>query len=84
VVTASGTAMKMQKRSRGLGIGTSATEPQAESVRFHAGSMWVSLGDGRQVGAPLAYFPRLLHATAKQRGQYVISGRRNRSALGRD
>jgi hypothetical protein len=66
--------MKMQKRSRGLGIGTSATEPRAESVRFDADNMWVSLADGRKVGVPLAYFPRLLHATAKQRGQYVISG----------
>jgi hypothetical protein len=66
--------MKMQKRSRGLGIDTLATEPRAESVHFDADNMWVALADGRKLGVPLAYFPRLLHATAKQRERYVISG----------
>jgi hypothetical protein len=36
--------------------------------------MWVSLADGRQLGVPLAYFPRLLRATAQQRESFVISG----------
>ena len=36
--------------------------------------MWVSLTDGRQLGIPLAFFPRLLHAAPEQRTAYVISG----------
>jgi hypothetical protein len=36
--------------------------------------MWVDLTDGRQLGVPLAYFPRLLRATPQQREVYVISG----------
>ena len=34
--------------------------------------MWVELTDGRTVGVPLAWFPRLLHATPEQREQYRI------------
>jgi hypothetical protein len=64
----------MQKQSNGHGISTLATEPLAESVQFDADSMWVSLADGRRIGVPLAYFPRLLRATPKQRERYVISG----------
>ncbi len=64
----------MQKQSGRHGIGTSATEPLAENVYFDADSMWVSLTDGRKVSIPLAYFPRLLRATTKQRQRYVISG----------
>ncbi|RKZ03282.1 DUF2442 domain-containing protein [Candidatus Fermentibacteria bacterium] len=36
--------------------------------------MWVDLTDGRQLGVPLAYFPRLLQATPEQRQNFVISG----------
>ena len=64
----------MQKQSKGPGIGTSASEPLAESVHFDTDNMWVSLTDGRRIGIPLAYCPRLLRATAKQRERYVISG----------
>jgi hypothetical protein len=35
----------------------------AKSVRFDDNSMWVELSDGRTLGIPLAWFPRLLHAT---------------------
>jgi len=51
-----------------------ATEPRATQLRFDADTMWVDLADGRQLGVPLAYFPRLLRATAAQRSQYIISG----------
>jgi hypothetical protein len=37
--------------------------------------MWVYLTDGRTIGVPLAWFPRLLHSTAKQRKQVRISHR---------
>lgn len=36
--------------------------------------MWVELADGRTLGVPLAYFPRLLQATPSQREKYTISG----------
>jgi len=34
----------------------------AESVRFDDDTLWVALSDGRTIGVPLAWFPRLLHA----------------------
>jgi hypothetical protein len=49
-------------------------EPRATKVEFRADSMWVELTDGRTLGVPLAYFPRLLAATDEERGRYVISG----------
>ena len=34
----------------------------------------VLLADGRRIAAPLAWFPRLLHATASQREHFEILG----------
>lgn len=48
---------------------------KATNVRFNADSMWVGLSDGRTLGVPLAWFPRLLHGTPEQRGQVRISSR---------
>lgn len=45
------------------------------SVRFDEDSMWVELDDGRVLGVPLAWFPRLLHATMDQRHEYELSHR---------
>lgn len=50
---------------------TSSPEPLA--VRFDADSFWVDLDDGRTLGVPLAWFPRLLHATPAQREQVELS-----------
>ena len=47
----------------------------AKRVRFDPDCMWVDLSDGRTIGVPLAWFPRLLRGTAKQRKQVRISGR---------
>lgn len=47
----------------------------AKRVRFDPDCMWVELSDGRTIGVPLAWFPRLLRGTAKQRKQVRISGR---------
>jgi hypothetical protein len=55
-------------------MNTSATEPRATKVKFEADSMWVELTDGRTIGVPLAYFPRLLAATDEERAKCVISG----------
>ena len=53
---------------------TLALEPLASSVSFDDSNMWVQLSDGRQLGVPLAYFPRLANATPQQRENYLISG----------
>ena len=45
----------------------------AESVRFEDDMMWVALSDGRTIGVPLAWFPRLLHASPEQREAVEIS-----------
>jgi len=37
-------------------------------------SVSVELTDGRTVSAPLAWYPRLLHATPQQRSNCVIAG----------
>ena len=43
-------------------MNTLAFEPRAKKVTFDIDNMWVELTDGRQLGVPLAYFPRLLNA----------------------
>lgn len=64
----------MQNSSRKPGMNTLAIEAIATSASFDADNMWVELADGRKLGVPLAYFPRLLNATPRQRKNYVISG----------
>ncbi len=44
----------------------------AENIGFAV--MWVTLADGRKLGVPLAYFPRLLAAAPEQRQHYEFSG----------
>jgi hypothetical protein len=55
-------------------MSTLAVEPLAVRVKFDADTMWVDLADGRRLGVPLAFFPRLLRATPTQRQRCVISG----------
>ena len=43
------------------------------SVHFDEQTMWVELSDGRTLGVPLAFFPRLLRATPAQRQQVKLS-----------
>jgi hypothetical protein len=45
----------------------------ATAVRFDENTMWVELSDGRTLGVPLAWFPRLLHATPAQRTRVELS-----------
>jgi len=42
-------------------------------VHFDENTMWVDLSDGRTIGVPLAWFPRLLRATPAQRGGVELS-----------
>ncbi len=46
-----------------------------KALRFDENNMWVELTDGRTVGVPLAWFPRLLHASPEQREGYELSSR---------
>jgi hypothetical protein len=48
---------------------------RATRVRFDSDSMWVELSDGRTLGVPLVWFPRLLHSTQDERDQLRISSR---------
>jgi len=44
----------------------------AKSLRFDGDNMWVALTDGRTLGVPLVWFPRLLDASPEQREVYEI------------
>src|SRR6202044_4001288 len=48
---------------------------RANSVRFDEDSFWVELSDGRTLGVPLAWFPRLLRGSPAQRARVSISTR---------
>ncbi len=49
------------------------TSPEPTAVRFDDAQMWVDLNDGRTLGIPLAWFPRLLHASPAQREALTLS-----------
>ena len=48
------------------------TSARAKTLAFDQHTMWVELDDGRSLGVPLAWFPRLMHATPRQRENYRI------------
>jgi hypothetical protein len=48
----------------------------AASLHFDDVTMWVELTDGRTIGVPMAWFPRLLNAAPEQRAHYRISATR--------
>ena len=43
--------------------------PRAQHVELTEDELVVYLHDGRKISAPLAWFPKLLHATSEQRHQ---------------
>ena len=54
-------------------LATAADERVAD-VLFDQDTLSVRLKDGRTISAPLAWFPRLLHATPEQRVDWTIAG----------
>ena len=48
---------------------------RAETVKVTGATLRVALADGRTIVAPLAWFPRLLHATPDERGNWRLIGR---------
>jgi len=49
-------------------------EPLAIDVSFTEDALHVVLADGREVSAPLQWFPRLLAATFEQRARWELIG----------
>ena len=49
--------------------------PYAENVMITEDTLNVDLSDGRTISVPLNWFPRLLHATQKQRNNWRLIGR---------
>ncbi|MBE0487139.1 DUF2442 domain-containing protein [Marinobacter sp.] len=44
-----------------------------EKVWFDEDNLWVLLSDGRTIGAPLAWFPRLLRASKEELQEFELS-----------
>ncbi len=49
-------------------------DERVADVGFSEDSLTVRLMDGRSISVPLAWYPRLLHATAAQRAHWKIAG----------
>lgn len=47
---------------------------RVKNVRVTDDVLSVDLVDGRTISVPLAWYPRLLHATAEQRNNWKIAG----------
>ena len=50
------------------------SRPKAVRLWFTADMLYVKLEDGREVGVPLTWFPKLLHATLHQRQNWRLIG----------
>ena len=60
--------------SKGLGMNSLDNPPRAKRAWCDEENLWVELVDGRKVGVPLAYFPRLSDASGEQRSHFQTSG----------
>ena len=57
-----------------MGISVRKLDPRAREVKIDEDCLRVTLADGRTIAVPLAWFPRLLHATHKQRKNWRLIG----------
>lgn len=57
-----------------MGILALAADERVADVNISEDELSVRLKDGRTISVPLAWYPRLLHATAEQRAKWKISG----------
>lgn len=48
--------------------------PSAQDVKVTDDTLSVDLGDGRTISVPLAWFPRLVHATQEERNNWRLIG----------
>ncbi len=49
------------------------TPPRRTGVRSDEDSFWVDLEDDRVIGVPLAWFPRLMHASPERLAEVELS-----------
>jgi hypothetical protein len=49
--------------------------PTAEDIKVTRNALKVGLSDGRTLSVPLAWYPRLLHATAEERENWRLIGK---------
>jgi len=49
--------------------------PNAQDVKVTDDTLSVDLGDGRTISVPLAWFPRLVHATPEERNNWRLIGK---------
>ena len=57
-----------------MGILALSADERVANVAFSPDSLSVSLMDGRTISVPLTWYPKLLHATEKQRKNWKIAG----------
>ena len=58
-----------------MSTSTVEVRTKAERVDVDDETLTVTLEDGRTVGVPLAWYPRLLHGTRAQRRRWRLIGR---------
>jgi hypothetical protein len=58
-----------------MSTSTIKTKAYATAVSFDKERMTVSLSDGRRIGAPLSWFPRLRDAKESQRRKWRLVGK---------
>jgi Protein of unknown function (DUF2442) len=57
-----------------MSISAVETEPAASEVAVTEDELVVSLVDGRKLSVPLAWYPRLLHASIEERNVWELIG----------
>ena len=57
-----------------MGILAPRADERVTDVGFTEDELSVALMDGRKISVPLAWYPRLLNATATQRSNWEVSG----------
>ena len=57
-----------------MGILAAAADERVKTVHFDATTIRVDLMDGRSISVPLAWYPKLLHASPEERALWEISG----------
>ena len=57
-----------------MGILALAADERIADVEITEDELSVRLRDGRKISVPLAWYPRLLHATEEQRNHWEIAG----------
>lgn len=56
-------------------MSTSTLDATAAGVRFTRDAIHIALRDGREISAPLKWFPRLAAADADERANWLLVGR---------